>query len=307
MVNGTSVPFCDSIEATPWGNEMIEEFAEAALVGEKLGHHSAPDVLTVSFSSNDYVGHKLGPDDPAVRDISIRTDRLLGKLFDAIDRSVGMDNTLIVMTADHGVAPVPEVSAKRNMPGGRLSPEKMVLAINEALDKQFGAAGGKWLAQGTIPAQPYLNQDLIRSRKLNPEMVERAAAQAAMSQPHIARVYTRHEIEEGLIQRDDTGNAISRSFYSNRSGDLYILPEPYYLFESSGTSHGTPYGYDTHVPLIFMGKGVTPGSYTRPVAINDVAPTLSCILQVAPPSGSMGHILPEIAGQERSERLASVR
>ena len=305
MVAGTATPFCESIEATPWGNEMIEEFAEAAILGEDLGHHSAPDVLTVSFSSNDYVGHKLGPDDPAVRDISIRTDRLLGRFLDYIDHNVGLDNTLVVMTADHGVSPVPEVNEKRHMPGGRLSAEKMSLLINAALDQKFGPGAGKWLVPGASPVLPYLNQALIAARKLDPETVERIAAQAARGLPHIARVYTRHDIEQGRMQKDEIGAAIDHSYFGGRSSDLYILPEAYYLFEQAGTSHGTPYDYDTHVPLIFFGKGITAGSYARKVAINDVAPTLSSILEVATPSGSVGQILPEIVGQEGVRRLAA--
>src|SRR5712675_1628842 len=112
---------------------MIEEFAERAIAGENLGRHSGVDVLAVSFSSNDYVGHAVGPDDPAVRDISLRTDRLLGKLLDYVDVQVGTGNTLVVLTADHGAAPVPEVNEARRMPGGRLSDVQLSQKISEAL------------------------------------------------------------------------------------------------------------------------------------------------------------------------------
>ena len=111
--------FYSSMEATPFGNEMIEEFAERAIDAEQLGQHTDTDVLTVSFSSNDYVGHALGPDAPEVRDISLRTDALIGKLFQFVDQKVGADNVLVAMTADHGVSPVPELQHQRKMPGGR--------------------------------------------------------------------------------------------------------------------------------------------------------------------------------------------
>ena len=139
MVSGTEVRFCASIEATPWGNDMIEEFAERAIAGENLGQHATTDVLAVSFSSNDYVGHAMGPDDPAVRDISIRTDQLLGKLFDAVERRVGAGNMLVVLTADHGVAPVPEVNQARHMPGGRLNGIQLAQKITDALDEALRA------------------------------------------------------------------------------------------------------------------------------------------------------------------------
>jgi len=291
MVNGTAARYCGSLEATPWGNEMIEEFAESAVAGEKLGRHAGVDVLTVSFSSNDYVGHAVGPDDPAVRDISIRTDRLLGKLLDYIDQNVGAGNTLVVLSADHGVAPVPEVNQARKMPGGRLSPEHLVNTISEALSQHFGA--GKWIVSVSEPSL-YLNLDLIREKKLDPAEVERVAADAAKSEPHIARAYTRHELLQGNVQRDSIGNAVTFSFYGPRSGDVVIVQEPYYLFGATGTTHGTPYDYDNHVPLIFFGPGIKTGVYRDRVAINDVAPTLSVLLGVETPSGSAGRVLNEI-------------
>ncbi|HEX5226127.1 MAG TPA: alkaline phosphatase family protein [Bryobacteraceae bacterium] len=291
MVTGTATRYCGSIEATPWGNEMIEGFAEAALAGEKLGHHSGTDVLTVSFSSNDYVGHAVGPDDPAVRDISIRTDRLLGKLLDDVDREVGAGNTLVVLTADHGVAPVPEVNQARHMPGGRLNQEQLIALMTDALVKRYGP--GKWFSAPSA-TMPYLNLELVHAKKLDVNEVEFVAADAARQAAHIARVYTRHELMTGAVQRDFIGNAISLEFFAPRFGDLYILPEPYYLFDAAGTTHGTPYDYDTHVPLIFYGQGILAGIHPRRVMVNDAAPTLAEILGVERPSGSIGEVLREI-------------
>lgn len=291
MVAGTEVRFCGGLEATPWGNEMIEEFAERAISSEDLGHHSGADLLAVSFSSNDYVGHAVGPDDRAVRDISIRTDRLLGKLLDFVDARVGLGNTIVVLTADHGVAPVPEVNQARKMPGGRLSEPRLSKKISEALTKRYGS--GKWLLAGS-PYTPYLNLDLMQTRKLDPAEVERVAAQAASTEDNIARVYTRHDLLSGQVQRDDIGRAVSLGFYGPRSGDLFVLQEPYYLFEATGTSHGTPYGYDTHVPVIFLGPGIKARSFPSRIAVNDIAPTLAAILEVEQPSGSIGRVLSEM-------------
>jgi predicted AlkP superfamily pyrophosphatase or phosphodiesterase len=296
MVAGTDQRYCGGLEASPWGNEMIEEFAERALAGENLGHHAGVDILAVSFSSNDYVGHAVGPDDPAVRDISIRTDRLLGKLLDYVEQRVGAGNTLVVLTADHGVAPVPEVNQARKMPGGRISEARVAAKMSDALTKRFGP--GKWLLPGPV-AMTYLNQELVRTRKLDPAEVERVAAEAALTEAHIARVYTRHDLLNGRVQQDPISRAVSMGFYGPRSGDLYILQEPYYLFEASGTSHGTPYNYDTHVPVIFLGAGIKPGTYSRRIAVNDIAPTLAALLQVAQPSGSIGRVLSEMLAADR--------
>src|SRR5581483_10961941 len=127
------------LPAGPWGNELIEQFAEEALTGEKLGQRGATDLLTVSFSSNDYVGHAVGPDAPEVRDMAIRTDQLLGKLFKRIDREVGLKNVIIVLSADHGVASTPDRDKADKMPGGYVAgnPEKVV---EDALSARFGAA-----------------------------------------------------------------------------------------------------------------------------------------------------------------------
>jgi len=291
MVAGTEVRFC-ALEATPWANELIEELAEHALIGEHLGQHSGTDILTVSFSANDYVGHGVGPDDPAVRDISIRTDRLFGKLFDAAERAAGAGNTLVVMTADHGVAPVPEVNQARKMPGGRLSDPLFVQTINEALRQKFGP--GDWLMRG--PAfMAYLNLKLIQEKGLDRTAVERAAAEAASAIPHIARVYTRTQLLNGNVQQDPISRAISLGYYGPRSADLIVLPEPYYLYATNdATTHGTPYDYDNHVPVIFMGPGVKAGTYRDRIAVNDIAPTLAEILGVEHPAGAMGNVLREM-------------
>ncbi len=291
MVSGADLRYCGSLEATPWGNEMIETLAEQAIQGEQLGRHDGTDVLAVSFSSNDYVGHAMGPDSPEVRDISIRTDRLLGKFFDYVDQQVGLANTLIVFTADHGVAPIPEVNQERKMPGGRLSPNRISEELNQALAAKFGE--GKWLA--SFGASVYLNQDLIRSNKLNPAAVEDFAADFLRQVPHIFRVYTRHQLMNGNVPADAVSRAATNGFYPQRSGDLTVIPEGYYLFDPPpGTSHGLPFNYDTHVPVIFFGPGIKPGYYRMRAAANDIAPTIAELLGVEQPSGSVGRVLAEI-------------
>lgn len=142
LTAGSGIRYCGALEQTPFSNELLEDFAEKAIENEKLGMRESTDVLALSFSANDYVGHALGPDAPEVRDISIRTDQLLGKLLDFIDSKIGAGNTLVVFTADHGVAPVPEVNQARKMPGGRLDEATISAAIGDALSAKFGK--GSW-------------------------------------------------------------------------------------------------------------------------------------------------------------------
>jgi predicted AlkP superfamily pyrophosphatase or phosphodiesterase len=291
MVAGTEVRFCGGIEATAFGNELLEDFAERAIVNEKLGQHDKIDVLALSLSSNDYVGHAVGPDAAEVRDISIRTDRLLGKLFDLVDAQAGKGNVLVVMTADHGVAPVPEVNQARKMPGGRLDSTLLAQALNAALSSRFGK--GQWIAYESGGSY-YLNYDTIAKLKADKTEVIRWAGETARSFPHIARAYTRDELQRGEGGIDLVGRAVALGFYAPRAADVVALPEPYYMFSATGTTHGMPFVYDTHVPIVFYGGGIGPGVYRERVVVSDIAATLAALFGTEPPSGSSGRLLPHI-------------
>lgn len=288
------IRYCSSLMATPWGNEMIEEFAEKALTAEHLGHHDGTDLLTVSFSSNDAVGHAVGPDAPEVRDISRRTDLLLGKLLDAIDREAGLSNVTLVLTADHGVAPMAPIPGQTvyNPMGGRLSAGLLGNAIEDALNAKFGE--GDWVEANT-GTMIVLNRRVAEKCKAEWVQVQETAAEAARKFPHIARVYTDAEFQKAPgPNEDEIEKAMRRSYYHGRSPDLMILADEYYNFDSTNAVHGTPYEYDTHVPILFFGVGVRPGRYAQAVAPNDIAPTLSDIIGVAAPRNGVGHSIREI-------------
>jgi predicted AlkP superfamily pyrophosphatase or phosphodiesterase len=283
-----------AIFGSPYGNELLEAFAEKAIAAENLGQHDSTDLLSVSFSSNDVVGHSFGPDSPEVRDISIRIDRLLEKLFAYLDQRIGMQNVIVVLTSDHGVSPLPENLTKWNMPGGRMTTADLFGPIKSALDAKFGK--GEWILD-TAGTSPYLNLDLIREKGLDEAEVRRVAAKAAAAVPHVLRVYTGDQLQLGAVPNDPISTRVIRSFNSKRSGDLEILLEPYWIRSAEGTTHGTPYSYDTHVPLVFMGPWVRPGHYFQNVALNDIAPTLATILGVETPNGSAGKVLYDIIQQ----------
>ena len=279
-----------ALAASPFGNELIEALAERAIRSEQLGKRGVTDVLAVSFSSNDYIGHQYGPDSPEVHDISVRTDRLFAKLFAFLDSQVGMDHVLLVMTADHGVAPVPEVEAGRRMPGGRFPVRSVQDAVEGALQKKYGA--GPWIASA-IDNGFYFNLGLIASKGLDRAEVDRTAAEAARLVPRVFRVYTREQLMNGPAG-DPVDRRVRNGFAARRSADIDVLLDPYWMVSPAGTTHGSPFGYDTHVPLIFLGAGIRSGRYFEPVTVNDVAPTLAAILEVETPSGSVGRVLSEM-------------
>jgi predicted AlkP superfamily pyrophosphatase or phosphodiesterase len=280
-----------AVYSSPFGSELLLEFATEALQREQLGQRGGvTDLLSVSFSSNDAVGHTFGPDSPHVRDMAIRTDRILGTLLARIDRLVGLRHTVIALTADHGVSPLPETLRTRLMPGGRLTSKDLFEPIEQGLSRAFGE--GKWVL-GTAGSSPYLNDALMAQLEADPAAVRREAARVAAGLPHVARVYTRDQLLTGAVPDDRVGRRVLRGFNPTRSGDLEIVLEPYWLRQATGTTHGTPYNYDAHVPLILMGPAIKPGEYTAPVALNDLAPTLATLARVEIPSGSSGRVLSE--------------
>ena len=279
-----------TLDRTPFHNDLLELFAEAVIDGEKLGADDITDVLSVSFSANDRIGHSLGPDSAQVRDVSVWTDRTIGKLFDYLDKKIGPDNYVAVFTADHGVAPMPEVMQQRRMPGGRIPEGTVLNAIQAALSAKYGT--GEWVAGKSGPA-PYFDYKLIREKKLDLEEVQNTAAAALRDLPHIYRVYTRSELRKRQALNDLIDRRVRNGFNYERSSDLFVVSAPYWLFESAGTSHGTPYNYDSHVPVVFIGAGIKPGRHNEHVAVNDIAPTLATMLDVELPTGAAGRVLSE--------------
>ncbi len=280
-----------SVYASPFGNDLLESFAEQAISAERLGERGVTDLLTISFSSNDAVGHSFGPDSPEAHAVSVGVDRSIGKLFTYLDQKVGMKNVLVVLTADHAVSPVPELLESQKMPGGRLKGD-FFAPIQQALDYRFGP--GRWI-DSTAGSSPYLNYKLIQEKKLNLDEVVRVAARAISSAPHVVRVYPRQQLLTSRGAADIIDARVLRSFYASRSGDMEVLLEPYWIRGgTTGATHGTPYNYDTHIPLIFMGPGIRPGRYYTTAVLNDLAPTVAAMLDIEIPSGSVGRVLSEV-------------
>lgn len=279
-----------AVDASPYGNELIQECALRALSAERLGMGAKIDLLTVSYSSNDYVGHQYGPDSAEVRDMALRVDKLIGELMRAAEAQVGAGRLLVVLTADHGVAPVPEENQKRKMPGGRLNTQPERDAVEKTLAARFGQ--GPWVAD--MSGGIFLNTETIAARKADVAEVEHAAADAVRALPHIFRVYTRTQLLNGWIANDPVDERVRNGFNAARSANLIVIADPYWIGGTSGTTHGAPFDYDTHVPILFLGAQIKPGRYNRNVAVNDIAATLATLLDVETPSGSVGRVLDEM-------------
>jgi predicted AlkP superfamily pyrophosphatase or phosphodiesterase len=292
MPSSADAKLYGSILSSPFGSELIEELAEKAIESEQLGRDSISDLLMLSFSSNDYVGHRYGPDSPQARDMCLKTDKILDKLFRFLDTRIGLSNVTVVLAADHGVAPLPEVSAERKMPGGRLPFSSIRDAAQQGLTARFGE--GKWIESVSEDNGIYLNWDLIKAQKLTKEEVAQETANILYAVPHVFRVYTREQLMNGSSIQDQVGRRLLHSYSPQRGPDLYVLLDPYYIPIATQATHGTAFGYDTHVPLIFMGPRIKAGEYYSTVVINDVAPTLSAIFGIETPSGAEGRILSEM-------------
>ena len=281
---------------TPFASEYLAQFAIAALVSESLGADKTTDLLSVSFSSTDLIGHAHGPDSPEIADTYARLDRVLADLLDQVDRRVGLQNTVVVLTGDHGVAPVPEELEARGFYAAKLRSRDLIPAANGALVARFG--DGKWVL-AMVNDQLYLDRTLIAERKVDPAEAERVAGEGALSVSGVMDFYTRTQIVEGRLPDGPVSRRVAHGFNRLRSGDVWLITRPFsFVVEGSlRTTHGTAYGYDTHVPIVFYGQRMQPGRYMVECSPSDIAPTLAALLDIEGPANSVGRILPIASGR----------
>lgn len=277
-----------------FGQEYVFTTAERALDAEQLGHHAAPDILTINLATNDYVGHMYGPDSPEAEDITVRTDRLLGDLFTEIDKKVGLGNTVIAVTADHGVVPIPEDAQALNIPAKRWDEDALAKAIDAGLSAKYGQA--KWVLAVTEP-NLYLDDKQAESRHVSLAELRAEAARIANTVGGVFCAFTADDILAGRLPKWRWTDEVSLGYNAKRGGDLVIVPTPGdYVGGGNGTGHGTPWAYDTHVPLLLAGPGIKAGHYFRHVTIPDLAPTLCQLLGIEYTTGNIGSPLFEALG-----------
>ena len=313
ITGGATTPgrvFYAALDYSPFSNDLLVSFAEQAIVNEQLGQDDDPDVLTVSFSANDYVGHRFGPYSQEAMDMTLRVDQQVAALLDFVAARVGLSNTLIAFTADHGVAPIPEHAAALGLGGARIKANDVLAAIRAGISARYNPHGKSpdptadyllkyndfgtmrdWFLNGNI----YFNYDALTRDGVSLDEISQVVAAAALTVPGVARCFTRAQLLRGATSiTDPVERRILHGFYPPRSGDVVIVAEPYkYLGDTITATHGSPYSYDTHVPMIIMGPGITPGRYLEPASPADIAPTLSALLRITAPSSATGRVLVE--------------
>lgn len=284
--------YVDALETSPFQNELVVDFALAALRAHQLGRDEVPDLLAISLSANDRIGHAYGPASHEVMDVTVRTDRLLARLFDAIDREVGLTNVVVVLTADHGVAPVPEqVAASFGRPvGRRLAPDSIAGAARRALEARYGP--GAWIAHQDGPYL-YFDEELFRARGVSLVEAEGVVAAAVAAVPGVAWARPGNQLREEWAAGGDS--EVIRSFNPAESGHVMYMTLPGVVEEDdpAGTGHGTPWAYDQRVPLLWYGAGIRAGTWHGEATVADIAPTLARLLGVPPPAAARGRVLAE--------------
>ncbi|KIC89313.1 alkaline phosphatase PafA [Flavihumibacter sp. ZG627] len=274
-----------SIAVTPHGNTMTLELAKAALTGENLGKGDATDLLAVSLSSPDYIGHTFGPNSIAVEDCYLRLDKDLGDFLNFLDQHVGKGNYLFFLSADHGVANVPGFMKANKLPAGTFDDIGTMDSLNTMLKEKFGASN---IILTMLNYQVHLNHKIIDSVKLNKEDIIEEVISFLSKEEAISRAFDLSELQETTLQ-STIKEMISNGYMPNRSGDVQFILHPQYIDGgTTGTTHGLWNPYDSHIPLVWMGWNIKAGKSNAPVYMSDIAPTIAAMLQIQMPNGCVG-------------------
>jgi len=290
--------FTTLLTLSPAGDELTLDFAKTLITAEHLGVDGIPDYLSVSFSSTDYVGHLFGPSSLESEDNLLRLDRSLADLFQFVDREVGLDNTLIVLSSDHGAAEVPAYLNEFGIEARYVDPGSWDTEPSiQALRAKFGL--GDELITTYAHPYVYLNQDAIRDAGLDIGAVSDAVAAELLKFEGISHAVSSRALQTGAVLESPLTTAIRHNFNPSRSGDIYVVFKPHWFINdfdglTVAATHGSPWRYDTFVPIIFAGAGLKPMQVNRGVETIDVAPTLSAYSGTKRPSGSWGNVLTEV-------------
>lgn len=286
--------FWEQWEESPFSDQYLGRLAEHAIDTLKLGQQEGTDYLAISFSALDLVGHDFGPRSQEVQDVLSRLDRTLDSLIVRLDQKVGRTNYVLALTADHGIPPIPEQLPEFGVTGGRLNTSELVKRLNELLVADLGP--GTHVSR-QVYNDLYFAPGVWARLTANQSLLQRVI-DTIRAEPAVARVYRGDELAQPLAKDEDPlKRAASYSYHPGRSGDLIIIPRPYWLFGSgtTGTSHGAPYSYDQRVPLFLLGQGVKAGQYLTDAGPVDIAPTLAFLTGITLPAPN-GRVLTEALG-----------
>lgn len=282
---------------TPWGNTFVADFAKAAVLAEGLGKDAVTDFLAVSFSSTDIIGHAMGPNSVEIEDTYIRLDKVLEDLLNFLDKEVGKDAYTVFLTADHAVAEVPQYLMDSNVPAGYFKPALVKANLNEHLQKYFP---GKTVVEEFTTEQVFINQQAFegdpKASGIDLFVATELITKFLLNTDGIAQVFPATTLRQANSDEVGIRGKVVRGFHPKRSGDIAYVLEPGWFSSNgvTGTTHGSGYSYDTHVPILFYGSGIKKGSSSQFHTITDIAPTLSVLLKIKFPNGCSGQPIAEI-------------
>lgn len=282
--------------ASPYGVSLTVDAAERAFDQYNLGRGPGTDVLTVSFSSHDMVGHEFGPNSREMEEMTVQEDAGIAELLDHVGKAIpgGLSPVAIVLTADHGIVGNPDYLTPRRFPSGRINPVEVTSLIEKALGRRFGRPGRTPWVLYSNDLQFYLNHALIRAKRLSLDTVQAEAKSAVATEPWALRVFTASDIEQGRISDDLLWRQARHGYVPGRSGDLVVVPRPYFFAGvGHGVNHHTGFSYDRTVPIILSGEWFRPVVLSNRADVVDIAPTLSFLSGTVPPDLSEGRVLSE--------------
>jgi predicted AlkP superfamily pyrophosphatase or phosphodiesterase len=299
MAGGLEKPgknYYEAFTTSPYGNDVLLELAKRAIDVEQLGQGDACDLLCLSFSSNDLVGHCWGPDSQEVLDITLRSDLIIKDLLNYLDAKVGRDRYVLVLTADHGVSPIPEVAQAHGKDAGRVPPNLFTTQAADLLQKTFAADRKQlpWIEKSSA-GWIYLNQGTLKEAGVPAAKAEQALVDWLCRQPGIHGAYGRSRMEQGPLAGDAIGEAVRLSYHPDCSGDVAVVLKQHYMVsgpisdprnDAYRTTHGTPHPYDTHVAFVLFGAGVRPGVRQERMTPLATAAILARALGIDPPTGA---------------------
>lgn len=296
--DGTSPYFTTWLTLSPAGDRLVLDFAKEALVNEQLGADEVTDYLSVSFSSTDYVGHVFGPSSLEAEDNILRLDRAIGELLSFVDAKVGLENALVVLSADHGGPDTPGYLDSLGIPAGYVDPESWDREAAITRIKERFRIKGELIETYSHPYL-YFSAEVKSNSKIDQQALEAAVVEELMKFPSVSLAVSSTALRRGNVADTELMRSVKRNFHPKRSGDVFLVFEPnWFINDFDGltvaSTHGSPWSYDTYVPIVFAGAGLAPAIVDRRVLTVDIAATLAAYLGIKPPSGSVGNPLEEV-------------
>lgn len=281
----------DILKATPFGNEMTTDFAIEAIKNEKMGEDNYTDFLAVSYSSTDYVGHQFGVNSVEVEDIYIRLDKDLERLFNFLDNQVGKESYTVFLTADHGAVNVPNYLKSQKIPAGYFKKKAFKKDVEAILKQQFKVTD---LVKNISNNQIFLDREIINKNELDLMTIQEFLAQEIVLFKHIDKAYSAKTLSSTQFV-SGVGALVQNGFHQKHSGNVVFVLEPAVIsYPEKGSTHGSSFSYDTHIPLLFYGAGIKKGETLEKTEVIDIAPTISALLGISFPNGCTGEPLGEL-------------